>query len=1280
MKRRILFAALTFSLLIFQNAKASHIAGGDISYTCLGGNQYQINLNLFVDCLGFDPGAQQTIDFTSTCGGTASIQVDVTNPGGTEISQLCPSQINNSTCHGGNLPGMWVFHFTGTVTLSPVCDTWTMSWTTCCRNAAILNLQNASSSGSYIQATLNSATSACNNSPSFTSQPIPYVCANQVVNYNYGVVEIDGDSLYYSLIGAMDAGAVNLPYSTGYSAATPIPGITINPLTGLLTFTPTTLGNFVVVILVQEYDHQGHLIGTVMRDIQFIVQSCSNNVPNPAPIAGGITGLTGTAVQTGQYSLEMCEGSTFTFNATYTDADAGDVLSLVSNIATVLTGSTLTTSGTNPLTATISWTAPGGSANTNTSFSVTVNDGACPVTGQQTFVYDINVQPRTLAGPDQIICGPQTAALHATGGSVFTWNVISGHPMVVGGNFSCNPCSNPIASPDSTTTYEVVSNLSGTCVNRDTVTITIVPDFTFITTQTTDTLCLQQLVQLNITGTPAGIYTYLWSPPAYLNYDTVANPIANVTLAGTYSYYVNIKSPFGCVKRDTATVTILPDIRTRVGADTILCLSQTAPLHATGGNAFSWSVLSGPAISVGNNFSCNPCANPIASPTATTQYLVTSNLNGTCINKDTVTVTVVPNFTNTITQSGSATCLAQTPIQLNVSTSPAAVYSYSWSPVTYLNNAAIFNPLATITLPGIYPYVVSVTSPLGCIKNDSAFITIMPNYPPNPSPHATPSSLCVGDTVHLGVTFGSAIPSSCGTNPVGCTTALIASIGNGTAANTSTGYPAPYGNWYTSAKHQFLFKAAELIAAGFTGGKIDQLDFNVAAPIPVGAITAYHQYTINMGCTNVAFLGNSWISGLYNVYTPKTFNVVTGWNTHHFDNAFEWDGISNVVVEICFNEGPPNPNYTSNCSSPYTVTPFVSCSYDVSDSDPMCPSLTPSPFSFQNSSNRPNVKFHYCGGAPDSTRYTYNWYSPATGIFHPHWQNTGAIVSGSGAEQYYIVVKDTVSGCLDTTHVNIIANQPSALHVSAGPDTTICPGVSTTLTATGAAHYVWSPATALSSTNTASTISTPGSTITYKVTGSALCSTGPSVDSVKVTVLTGAPLTINAGEDQEECGGLPFYLNAVSTGGFGNRSYVWTIVTGTTADSIHNHNSLNASVIPTSQNINTYQVTVTDICGNTTSDIVVVDVLTDCKLIIPNVFTPNGDGKNDYFTVTGVGIKTYSAVIYDRWGLKAFESNDIKQSWDGKNVADGTFYYIIKAETINGKLFDEKGFLERIAK
>ncbi|MBS1652736.1 MAG: PKD domain-containing protein [Bacteroidetes bacterium] len=63
----------------------------------------------------------------------------------------------------------------------------------------------------------------------------------------------------------------------------------------------------------------------------------------------------------------------------------------------------------------------------------------------------------------------------------------------------------------------------------------------------------------------------------------------------------------------------------------------------------------------------------------------------------------------------------------------------------------------------------------------------------------------------------------------------------------------------------------------------------------------------------------------------------------------------------------------------------------------------------------------------------------------------------------------------------------------------------------------------------------------------------------------------------------------------------------------------------------------------------------DFIFYIPNCFTPNGDGVNDYFTGKGVGIKNFNLWIFDRWGEKIFYSNDIEKGWDGTvkgNVID----------------------------
>lgn len=1264
--KKIITTLSILCLLFISQAKASHIAGGDLSYVCLGGNQYRINLNLFADCFGVDPGTSHIIDFTSPCGGTTSITVTLLNSGGTEISQLCATQINNSTCNNGTLPGMRVFHYTGTVTLAP-CDSWTMSWDLCCRNAAVLNLVTPDVYGSYIEATLNSATAACNNSPSFNAQPIPYVCLGQQVNYSYGVVETDGDSLYYSLIGARDAGPTALAYSGGYSATSPLPGITINSSTGMITFTPTQQGNFVVVVLVEEYDSNGNLIGKVMRDIQFIVQTCSNSVPDPS--AGAITGMTGTAVQSGPFSIEMCEQADFTFSTTFSDPNPGDNLTLTSNIASVLPGATVTTSGTNPLTATVSWTAPTGTANTNTTFSLTINDGACPVPGQQTFVYDIEVQPRTTAGPDRIICGSQAAALNALGGTSFNWSVISGRPIIIGTNFSCNSCPDPLANPDSTTTYEVTSDLNG-CVNKDTVTVIVVPDFSFVTTESTATLCMQQTVQLDITGSPAGTYLYSWSPSANLNNTTIQNPVATLNNAGTYPFYVNITSPFGCQKKDTITAVVQPFIRTTARGDTILCGPQSANLSANGGSSFTWSVISGAPLVVGTNISCNPCQNPVVTPADTTVYVVTSDLTGTCINRDTVTVIVVPDYSVSITQDHTITCL-ENPVHLNATATPAGTYNYSWSPSAFLNNTSIPNPVATIISPGTFTYTLTTTNSDGCVKNNTVNITMTQTFAPDATLSAVSSPACFGDTVQLHADLGFPVPATCGVGPVVCTSSRTGTVGAGASSNTTTSYPAPYGNFYTAVRQQFLYTAAELNAAGIIGGKINQLDFNVSS---INGIDTYHSYSISMKCTNLTTFSataTNFQTGLLTVFPATTYTITTGWNPHVFSSAFDWDGVSNIIVQVCFSELNPGSNFTDNSITTNDATTNISTLYSLSDATNQCSAGAPF---LQRATAHPQIRLHYCPGAPAAANLSYAW-TPASSVLNPASATTGTVITGPN-QQYTVIVTDNLSGCKDTSSINVTGLPNTTISVNAGNDVTICPGLTAQLNASGASQYTWSPASTLSNPAISNPVASPAASTTYVVTGYTQCAP-LSVDSVRVNIIpsTGA-LVSAAGPDQTVCLGEEVSLSGSSSGGYGNNTYLWSAVSGASTGAVPNASSLSTSYIAGVPGVTMYELAVTDQCGNSAYDTLMIEVAPDCQVVVPNIFTPNGDGRNDEFKVTGNGVKTYAITIYNRWGEKVYESTDIESSWTGQGAHDGTYYFIMKAETTSGKAFEKQGYVQ----
>jgi len=97
----------------------------------------------------------------------------------------------------------------------------------------------------------------------------------------------------------------------------------------------------------------------------------------------------------------------------------------------------------------------------------------------------------------------------------------------------------------------------------------------------------------------------------------------------------------------------------------------------------------------------------------------------------------------------------------------------------------------------------------------------------------------------------------------------------------------------------------------------------------------------------------------------------------------------------------------------------------------------------------------------------------------------------------------------------------------------------------------------------------------------------------------------------------------------------------------------------------------------------VVCIFGDPKILVPNAYTPNKDGKNDLFRPhtkyfnDGSVVGDYIFSIYNRWGEKVFETNDVSEGWDGKfmgkDCQQGVYVYQIKAKALTGRIFNEKG-------
>jgi gliding motility-associated-like protein len=240
---------------------------------------------------------------------------------------------------------------------------------------------------------------------------------------------------------------------------------------------------------------------------------------------------------------------------------------------------------------------------------------------------------------------------------------------------------------------------------------------------------------------------------------------------------------------------------------------------------------------------------------------------------------------------------------------------------------------------------------------------------------------------------------------------------------------------------------------------------------------------------------------------------------------------------------------------------------------------------------------------------------------------------------YYVTVTDS-QGCKGEDSVRV-SLMPLPV-VSAGDDQYICPKDTATLTGSGGIGYLWSNG---QQNQTIRVVPPLSSIYQLTVTDTNGCK---NRDSLIVFVRPAPEVVTNA--DTGVCPGLPANLMAA-----GALNYIWAPATGLSAAS-------GAAVTATPEETTIYYVTGTDTYGCKDSAAVKVEIL-ECGLTIPNVFTPNADGKNDLFFIDYKGIRKYDLRIYNRWGRVVFESTRKDHFWDGRidgtPAASGTYFYIL---------------------
>lgn len=517
---------------------------------------------------------------------------------------------------------------------------------------------------------------------------------------------------------------------------------------------------------------------------------------------------------------------------------------------------------------------------------------------------------------------------------------------------------------------------------------------------------------------------------------------------------------------------------------------------------------------------------------------------------------------------------------------------------------------------------------------------------------ATPNLLCEPGYVQLNAT--TLLPPPPATFTCGSHIGIVVNpsvpyptIGTGTTGTTNY---TPFYATFEDSRTQMLYTAAELQAAGMTSSTITQMVFNITAK---NSTAPYNNFSIKMGCTNSASL-TGFVGGLTPVLGPVSYSTVSGNNTFNLTTPFDWDGISNLIVEICYD----NNDWTSSDGIQYTATTGVNTVYHRHRDDDQGCAMSNTTGSGGTSVNRPNIRFSAAPPPPSS--YGWTW-TPSNFVGDSSAASTSAFVPQTTT--YQIQIMDTFLCYRRDTALVIVSVRNPAL----GPvgDTAICADKSAQLYASGGTTYNWYPSDGLSCTDCPNPVATPSATTTYHV---AIFDQYGCSDTMSTTVIVNPLPIVNASQDTTILYGESTQLYATANGGM---YYVWDPITG-----LDNPNIPNPIATPQVSTTYTVMVVDTNECRNYDSVRVIVDM--DEPLFVPSAFSPNGDGKNDVFRVANLSFqKVQEFRVFNRWGQEVFNGLDNRKGWDGtwKGQAQdpGVYQYIIRVAHPDGRKQTFKG-------
>jgi len=759
-----------------------------------------------------------------------------------------------------------------------------------------------------------------------------------------------------------------------------------------------------------------------------------------------------------------------------------------------------------------------------------------------------------------------------------------------------------------------------------------------------------------------------------------------VTPGDTFS--VDVKQPSGCnfhEKFAPQQISMLPGFKDSIHCNHVFFYDTTT---VTNSSLFGWSWNFGDA-------STSLLQNPSHVYTSAGTYTVSLIVTCAAGCKDTVknTVTILPFPT---VNAGPDVSVCQGSITTLCATVSSGTMTYVWLPANQTTTCLSVNAITST-------YTVTGTGPTGCVASDMVNVAVV-----SPSVTATGGSFCTNNpncvtlnavggasytwspATALSSTTGHAVVACptitttytvVGTDSIyGCTYSKVATVIAYTPPTVSAG---PISTYCPGQSPIHLTSSSNPAGSSYVWSPSTGLSNpNISNPTATPPSSTTYSVTITSvnGCTNTASVAIT-VGVIPVITTSPAVTICHGQTTtmltassNPANVSYSWSPTTGLG-----NSTNQNTSADPATSTTYTVTVTTTLGCTSSATVPVTvgtvPNVTAGPIS-TICLGKTTVNLFANANPPGAS---YAW-TPSAGLSCTTCSNPNASPSFSST---YSVTVTTALGCTAVATVPISVGTIPV--VSASASTSICTGDSAQLNSNpnnGLAPYTyyWFPPNNLNNPNVQNPLSGTVLTTNYVVT--VTDANGCTADTTTTVFVQSRPsvawTTWNPGLT---CDGYTIPLKANVNGTW--QSIYWNFGDGSSVS------QTNANAVPHTYPFGgTYSISVTVYntpCLTTLdTSLTVSDVMNYVKILPANVFTPNGDSRNECFHPAICDLAAVNPTtpcpqdslvelfktcvdleVYDRWGIKIFKSSDTQKCWDGSTMSgspakDGTYYYIAK--------------------